>query len=79
VPNKDVRAASAARKGKHSTAGRRNVIYKDAKGYSKQATVVDQGTSSGLKIAVGSRMGAVIDNVPSCAAENSTGCYISKY
>lgn len=79
MPNKDVRTIAGSKKGKHSTAGRRRVVYRDTKGQSKEALVVDQGSVSGLKLKMTSNNNAVIDNVPACTSVNGTACYDAKY
>lgn len=78
MPHKDVRTESTSGKGKYKTSGRRVVAYRNAKGFTQQATVLSEGTSSGLKIAVGSEMGRVVDNVPLATARTQTNVYIAR-
>ena len=76
---KDVRTKATALKGKHKTSGRMRVVYVDAKGRTREAKVLGQGTASGLKLQL--MMGikrTIIDNVPKATAANSTQAYISR-
>lgn len=73
MPIKDLRAATAA-KPKNSTAGRRVVSYVDAKGRSRNATVLGIGTSSGLKLQL-IETGVIKDNVAAAASMGSVNCY----
>ena len=77
MPLLDQRGKATARKGKMQTAGRMTVVYVDAKGRSRDALVLSEGTASGLKLAVGST-NQVIDNVPKGASAASTSCYFSR-
>lgn len=78
MPNKDERAKALVTAGKHKTAGRIVVSYRNASGESQNADVVAAGTSSGLKLALRGEDGRVIDNIPACATMKSTNCYISR-
>lgn len=75
MPCKDERSAATATKLK--TAGKKNVHYIDSKGRSRNAIIVGQGTSSGLKIRVPS-LRLTIDNVPAASAPGSVSCYFSR-
>lgn len=78
MPLKNRRTEAGLRKGKFKTSGRQTVTYVDAKRRSRAATVLDQGTSSGLKIQLADLTRTVVDNVPQCTTRTSTGCYISR-
>ena len=77
MAHQDRRTQAAARGGKFATSGRMNVLYKDAKGRTRLATVAGAGTSSGLKLAIGSRDGAVVDNVAKATSMKATNAYVS--
>jgi hypothetical protein len=78
MPKQDNRTIAGSKKGKHSTSGRRAVTYRDAVGKTRSARVLDQGTASGLKLALGSNSNVVIDNVPACSTVKGTSCYMSR-
>lgn len=78
MPNKDERAKAVVTGGKHKTAGRMVVTYRDANGYTQNATVAAAGGASGLKLALTSEDGRIIDNIAACATMKSTNCYISR-
>lgn len=59
-------------------AGRMNVIYRDAKGRTRDATVIAAGTASGLKIKLGAPLRSVVDNVPACTSTKGTSCYVNR-
>ena len=76
---KDVRTKATALKGKHKTSGHMRVVYVDIKGRTREAKVLSQGTTSGLKLQL--MLGikrTIIDNVPKAAAANSTQAYITR-
>ena len=81
---KDDRTVSVD-KGKTSS-GRRTVSYRMPSGRTKNATVLGQGTGSGLKLlipggtdAVSGRTGArVVDNVAAATTMKQTGVYFSR-
>lgn len=78
MPNKDERAKAVITGGKHKTAGRMVVTYRDTSGSTQNATVVAAGGASGLKLALTSEDNRVIDNIAACATMKSTNCYISR-
>lgn len=71
MPNLDMRTATTNRR---KFVGQRVVTYIDSKGRSRNATVLGAGTTSGLKIKVGST-GQILDNVVKGTAEGSVNCY----
>jgi hypothetical protein len=77
MPSKDERAAAALRDSQHPTAGRKNVIYVDARRRTRNALVLSQGTTSGLKLRIPT-LDVTIDNVPLQTAATSTNCYRSR-
>jgi len=78
MPNKDERAKALITGGKHKTAGRMVVTYRNASGETTNATVISAGGSSGLKLALTSEDDRIIDNIAACATMKSTNCYISR-
>lgn len=76
MPNRDLRAKAGIRAGKHMTAGRMLVRYRDSLGHSYDATVVGQGTTSGLKLKIG-RNNLIVDNVPVAANMRSVNAYFA--
>jgi len=75
MPTKDYRTKSGLDKGKDQ--GRRVVRYFTAAGKIRNAYVIDQGSSSGVKLLVpqGSTH-IIVDNVPQRAsAATKTNCY----
>ena len=76
---KDARTKATATKGKFKSAGRMRVVYVDAKGRTREAKVLSQGTTSGLKLQLMSGVKrTIIDNVPMATAANSTQAYITR-
>jgi len=69
----DGRTRAGVDKGR--AAGKRNVVYVDAKGCTRNAIVLGQGTSSGLKLRLTSHENKVVDNVPAMTNFTTTGCY----
>jgi hypothetical protein len=84
MPHKDDRVKATASNGKHKTAGRMNVTYRNAVGESFQALVVGPGTSSGLKLMLRYQASAntpgptTLDNVPAATTPKSLSAYISR-
>jgi len=77
MPHEDKRTASTTDKGK-TNSGYRNVIYRDAKGLTKDAVVLGAGSVSGLKLRINSNQGAVIDNVALATSRTQTGVYFAR-
>jgi hypothetical protein len=76
VTNKDDRAVSVD-KGK-TGAGYRVVRYRDAKGTYRNARVLGQGGSSGLKLLIDAGPGRrIVDNVALGTADTQTNVYFS--
>jgi hypothetical protein len=76
MPKTDQRAKALTTAGKMKTAGRMNVIYYDAIGRSRAATVLGGGTASGLKLRVQSgTTDLIIDNVPLANSKRQPGTY----
>jgi hypothetical protein len=76
MPLRDNRTKAGISNGKHRTAGRLNVSYRDTSGSFMDALVVGQGTSSGLKISI--RNGGtvrILDNVAKATTIKSTNAY----
>jgi len=72
----DLRTRTGIDKGKDQ--GSRAVVYRDAKGNEMNATVIGQGSASGLKLAVrNSDKVRIIDNVPLGTSRNATNVYFS--
>jgi hypothetical protein len=84
MPHVDQRTKAGLKAGKHMTAGRMNVTYRNSVGKSFQALVVGQGTSSGLKLVIRNSASAntpgntIIDNVPMATTPKSLSAYISR-
>jgi hypothetical protein len=78
MPLNDIRADVIANGPKHRTSGRRTVIYRDGAGRTRLALVLGAGTTSGLKLAIGSDSGRVVDNVAKAVTSKSTNAYISR-
>ena len=79
MPLKDVRTKATTLKGKHKTSGHMRVVYVDAKGRTREAKVLSQGTSSGLKLQIMSGVKrSIIDNVLKATAANSKWAYITR-
>lgn len=62
-------------KPKNQTAGRRVVVYMDAKGKTYDAIVLGAGTSSGLKLKLAHPHATILDNVAKATNEGSVSCY----
>lgn len=82
MPVRDERVRAGVRTGKHPTAGRLTVSYRDINGKSKDALVLSQGSVSGLKLRIGSRMGdgqqEIVDNVAAATTAKQTNVYFSR-
>lgn len=84
MPLQDLRTKATAQNGKMETAGRMNVIYRNAAGKSFAAVVTGPGTSSGLKLtlrnpAASTTPGAtVLDNVPVATTPKSVSAYFAR-
>jgi hypothetical protein len=84
MPHKDDRTKAGTRAGKHVTAGRMRVSYRNAAGKTFDALVVGQGTSSGLKLVIRNAAAAftpgatVIDNVPSATTLKTNSAYLAR-
>jgi hypothetical protein len=84
MPHKDDRTKAGTRAGKHLTAGRMNVTYRNSVGKSFQALVVGQGTSSGLKLVLRYQASAftpgvtVLDNIPMATTPKTLSAYIAR-
>lgn len=78
MPLFDTRTIDTTRKGRRGTAGRRTVSYRNVDGGTIDATVISQGTGSGLKLALGSLSGAVVDNVAKATTLKQTNVYFSR-
>jgi len=78
MPLYDTRTIDTTRKGKRATAGRRSVLYRDAKGNTKAARVLSEGTNSGLKLSIGSNNCAVVDDVAAATTRTQTNVYYSR-
>lgn len=79
MPLRDTRTKANQAAGKMKTAGRMTVQYRDASGNTMNASVIGQGTNSGLKLSV--RNGGavrIIDDVPKATTVKSTGAYFDR-
>jgi hypothetical protein len=79
MPLRDIRTKANQAGGAHKTAGQMTVQYRDTTGSTMNATVIGQGTNSGLKLQI-RNSGAVriIDDVPKATTVKSTGAYFSR-
>lgn len=78
MPVKNNRTIALSRLGKHATSGRRSVVYRDTVGRTWDAKVVSGGTASGLKLAITSDNGRIVDNVAIATTVKSTNAYFSR-
>jgi len=78
MPLSDIRSTVSSKGAKHSTSGRRTVIYRDGAGRTRLALVMGVGTTSGLKLAIGSESGRIVDNVAKATTSKSTNAYIAR-
>jgi hypothetical protein len=78
MPQNDIRATVVAKGAKHLTSGRRTVIYRDGSGRTRLAMVLGAGSTSGLKLAIGSDSGRIVDNVAKATTSKSTNAYIAR-
>lgn len=79
MPTKDDRGKASGKAGKHATAGRMRVSYRDAKGNTMDALVLGAGSVSGVKIKIMSGSPSrIIDNVAAATGLKQTNVYFSR-
>ena len=80
MPVVDRRAAATTHKGKFRTAGKERVVYRNARGQTRDAIVLGEGTASGLRIQIveGTLTRRIIDNVPAATGLKQTNVYFAR-
>jgi hypothetical protein len=80
MPNRDREAHATLRQGRMATSGNERVVYRNARGQTREALVLSEGTNSGLKLQIieGSRTRRIVDDVEMATSEKQTGVYFSR-